>query len=61
MNQITVTFSLSDQLLAKILSFLQPQQDPAMAAMAQLLGASIQEPPEDTPPKERSKVGFKIK
>ena len=62
-NDITIKLSLSDQLLAKLMYLVQsPQEDPRMAAMAQLLGASMPSPTENKPPpKQRSKVGFKIK
>ena len=59
-NDITIKLTVSDQLLAKLAYMIQPQQEPSMEAIAQLLGASAQ-PPQETPPKERAKVGFKTK
>ncbi len=62
-NDITIKLTLSDQLLAKLVYLIQPpSQDPTMAAMARLLGASQPAAPEaKAAPKERAKVGFKIK
>jgi hypothetical protein len=64
-NDITIKLTLSDQLLAKLAYLLQPpSKDPAMAAMAQLLGAAQPQPApieKREAPKERAKVGFKIK
>jgi hypothetical protein len=61
-NDITIKLTLSDQLLAKLAYLLQPpKHDPTLAAMAQLLGAPPEPPKAPSAPKERAKVGFKIK
>ena len=60
-NDITIKLTVSDQLLAKLAYMIQPPQEPSMQAIAQLLGATAEPPPQETPPKERAKVGFKTK
>ena len=63
-NEVTIKINVSDSLLSKIINLLSvptPTQNQMDLPMA-LLGALAQPPPKaETPPKEKSKVGFKIK
>jgi len=60
-NEINIKINVSDQLLAKLMS-LMAQEEPQlpMGLPMGLLGA-LQPPQPQTPPKEKAKVGFKIK
>ena len=64
-NEVTIKINVSDSLLSKIINLLStptPTQNQMDLPMA-LLGALTQppSPKAETPPKEKSKVGFKIK
>tara|TARA_E500000318_G_C3456295_1_gene170796 strand:- start:153 stop:350 length:198 start_codon:yes stop_codon:yes gene_type:complete len=63
-NEVTIKINVSDSLLSKIISLLSvptPTQNQMDLPMA-LLGALAQPPPKaEAPPKEKAKVGFKIK
>ena len=63
-NEVTIKINVSDSLLSKIINLLStptPTQN-QMDLPTALLGALTQPPPKvEAPPKEKSKVGFKIK
>jgi len=59
-NEITITLNISDALLAKLAAIMVEPQIPQGIPMG-LLSNALQPPTPKTPPKERSKVGFKIK
>ena len=63
-NEITIKINVSDTLLSKIINLLSvptPTQNQMDLPMA-LLGALAQPPKADAPPpKQKAKVGFKIK
>ena len=62
-NEITIKIDVSDSLLAKLMSLVGEPEAPQlpMGIPMGLLGAL--QPPQQpsTPPKEKAKVGFKIK
>jgi len=61
-NEITIKIDVSDGLLAKLLGFItEPEEQLPMGLPAALLGAMQAPPIAAEAPKERAKVGFKIK
>ena len=62
-NEINITINLSDGLLAKLMSLVGEPEAPQlpMGLPMGLLGALQPPAAPPTPPKEKAKVGFKIK
>jgi hypothetical protein len=59
-NEVTITVNISDALLAKLAAILVEPTIPQGIPMG-LLGNALRPPAPPTPPKEKAKVGFKIK
>ena len=59
-NEITITMNISDALLAKLAAILVEPPIPQGIPMG-LIPSALRPPAPEAPPKERSKVGFKIK
>ena len=59
-NEVTITVNISDALLAKLAAILVEPPVPQGIPMG-LLPSALRPPVSESPPKEKSKVGFKIK
>ena len=62
-NNITIKINVSDSLLSKLMRLIntQEQSQLPMGLPMELLGALQAPPKPQVPPKEKAKVGFKIK
>ena len=62
-NNITIKINVSDSLLNKLMRLVQSQEGSQMpmGLPMELLGALQPPPKPQAPPKQRAKVGFKIK
>tara|TARA_B100000282_G_scaffold287251_2_gene254605 strand:+ start:485 stop:670 length:186 start_codon:yes stop_codon:yes gene_type:complete len=57
-NEIKLTISVSDELLAKLLHAMQKPNTSGIPMQA-LLGMAMQPPPTKEPPQEKPTIGFK--
>ena len=62
-NNITIKINISDELVEKLLKLvaLEQPQTPMGLPMGLLEALQVQPKPEESPPKQRARVGFKIK
>lgn len=59
-NEVTITLNISDALLAKLAAILVTTPMPQGIPLG-LMPSTLRPPAPEAPPKERAKVGFKIK
>lgn len=62
-NEINITLNISDELLAKLIMAIKPQDNTMGIPIQALMGMAMQPPslPKEEKPKEKSTIGFKAK